>query len=245
MESGEGAWDMILSVRDLNKSFGGLQAVDNANLDIRSGEIQCVIGPNGAGKSTFLHLIVRLQDPDSGSIIFRGEDITSLHPHEISRLGIGFKFQTPSVYERLSVQDNLRIPVQRQEVPDIGRRIDELLELTNLIDRRDDRAADLSHGEREWLEIAMTMGIDPELVLLDEPTAGMTRMETEATGEIVRDLIDAGKTVIVVEHDIEFVRQFSSQVSFMHKGEFLVEGTMSEIEANEDIQRIYLGDQSG
>lgn len=239
--AGEG--NVILETRGLTKQFGGLTAVDDVDYQLPENELRCLIGPNGAGKSTFFKMLAGRISPDMGEIRYRNEDITDLQPHERARRGISLKFQNISVYPSLSVRENLRIPVQR--LYDYGRdeRIDELAELANLTDEQSTLVGSLSHGQQQWLEIAMSMAIDPDLLLLDEPTAGMTIDETRETGDLIKSLQGQGISLIVVEHDINFVRQIADWVTVLHNGQLFAEGTVKEIESNEDVQRIYLGEE--
>lgn len=234
--------EYILKVEELTKHFGGLTAIDQVDYRIESEGIRCLIGPNGAGKSTFFKMLAGRIQPDAGRILYKGEDITDTEPHERARLGMSIKFQDVSVYPKLSVHENLRIPVQRQNgAHDIE--IQELLETINLEQRRDTLVDTLSHGEQQWLEIGMATAIEPDLLLLDEPTAGMTIEETEDTGELIQSLAKQGMAIIVVEHDINFVRQIAETVTVLHNGRIFAEGTVSKIEDNEEVQRIYLGEQ--
>jgi branched-chain amino acid transport system ATP-binding protein len=240
----ESSEEFILETEGLTKRFGGLVAVDDVDYRIPFGEIRCLIGPNGAGKSTFFKMLAGRLQPTAGRITYKGEDITALEPHERARRGVSIKFQDVSVYPNLSVRENLRIPVQRyREGTGIQTAIADLLELVRLDGKEDVLVDNLSHGEQQWLEIAMATAIEPELLLLDEPTAGMTIEETEETGDLIRSLADQGMTVVVVEHDINFVRQIAEMVTVLHNGKVFAEGTVSEIEDDEDVQRIYLGQE--
>jgi len=230
----------LLETSGLTKSFGGLLAVDHVNYRLPTDEIHCLIGPNGAGKSTFFKLLTGRLRPDEGMIRFRGRDITDLYSHERAQLGISLKFQELSVYPELSVKENLRIPAQQAD-RELRPWIEELLGTVNLVERQDLAADDLSHGEQQWLEIAMSVAIDPELLLLDEPTAGMTIQETKQTGDLIESLVDRGVSVLVVEHDINLVRQIAQRVTVLHNGSVFAEGSVEEIESNEAVQRIYLG----
>ncbi|MFC6987949.1 ABC transporter ATP-binding protein [Haloplanus sp. GCM10025708] len=233
---------LILETDGLTKRFGGLTAVDDVDFELPEGELRCLIGPNGAGKSTFLKLVTGAHSPTSGTVRFDGEDITGLEPHDRVRRGMSLKFQQISTYQALTVEQNLRVPTQRirsgQEATD---RVEELLDIIGLSDRRTERAGSLAHGDQQWLEIAMAMATDPKLLLLDEPTAGMTVEETQETGELIQDLVDEGVTILVVEHDINLVRQIADRVTVLHQGRIFTEGTVEEITADEDVKRIYLG----
>lgn len=234
--------DVALETRNLSKSFGGLLAVDDVNFQLRKGEVHCLIGPNGAGKSTLLKLLTGVHSPDQGEIIYGGEDISGLHPHERVRRGLSIKFQQISTYRELTVEDNIRIPAQRYHGrKETENRINELLDLLNLEDRRKELAGSLPHGVQQWVEIAMAMAVEPNILFLDEPTAGMTLEETRETGELIQDLVREGLTVLVVEHDINLVRQIAEKVTVMNQGSVFTEGTVEEVTTNEDVQNIYLG----
>lgn len=236
----------ILETRGLTKQFGGLTAVDNVDLSVDQGEIRSFIGPNGAGKSTFLKLLVGQLEPTSGSIFYRGQDITNLEPHERVQRGISIKFQVPAVYADLSVKQNLQVAIQRvADTSSIDARIGEMLEQFNLLDRKGTKVSNLPHGEQQWLEIAMAKAIDPDLLLLDEPTAGMSVEETNATADLIRNInLEEQITLIVIEHDIDFVRNISEDrlVTVLHQGRIFKEGTIKEIEQDEAIRSIYLGE---
>lgn len=234
--------EVILRTENLTKDFGGLRAVDSVDYELPANELRCLIGPNGAGKSTFFKLLSGQLQPTEGSIYFRGEEITDLEPHERARRGISLKFQDISVYPSLSVRENLRIPVQRHAT-DVDERIAELQDLAQLDGLGDETVDSLSHGRQQWLEIVMSMAIDPELLLLDEPTAGMSIEETRETGELIQSLTAKGVSIVVVEHDINFVRQIGDWVTVLHNGRLFAEGTVPEIEADERVQNIYLGKQ--
>ncbi|HVU35266.1 MAG TPA: urea ABC transporter ATP-binding protein UrtD [Opitutaceae bacterium] len=243
----------ILSVEDVSKTYDGFKAITDLTFYLYEGELRTVIGPNGAGKSTFFDLISGRARPDTGKIEFgRDEDLTRLGEYEISRLGIGRKFQTPSVYTDHSVWENLVLSLHgpRGVFRSLFRRlsssdrdeIDELLRLIRLSDKRDWKAGHLAHGEKQWLEIGMLLAQRPKLLLVDEPAAGMSDEETHRTGELLLSL--AGKhSLIVVEHDMTFVRQIArdGQVTVLHQGTVLCEGRFDEVQANESVREVYLG----
>lgn len=233
----------ILEIDELGKSFGGQRAADGLSLRLDRGEIRCLIGPNGAGKSTALQLIAGLQQPDAGRIVFAGEDITRAPVHERAQRGIGIKFQVPSIFSALSVRQNLRIAVQANDAAGepVAARVDDLLHLLGLDGRVREAAGSLSHGQKQWLEIGMAVGRGPDLLLLDEPTAGMSPQETERTGELIAALNRAGLTVLAVEHDMRFVRQIASRVTVMQAGRVFFEGTPDEVMAHDGVGAIYLG----
>jgi urea transport system ATP-binding protein len=238
-----------LLVTDLKVEFGGLRAVDGLSFSVTKGEILCLLGPNGAGKSTTLDLICGKTQPTGGSIRFEGAEISNLLEYKRARLGIGRKFQVPSVYKELTVVENLSVARSRQ--PGIWHALTRLalsdtkdcqyiLEKVGLENKASSLAGNLSHGETQWLEIAMLIAQDSRLILMDEPTAGMTIQETERTSQIFRALSD-NHTLIVVEHDMSFVRTVADRIIVMNRGSLLAEGTISEIEANEDVKTAYLG----
>lgn len=245
--SGRPDGDALLRTEGLTKRFGGLVAVDDVDFRIDHGEIRCLIGPNGAGKSTLLKLLVGRLDATEGRILYDGEEITDFPQHARARTGVSMKFQVPAIYGDLSVRQNVHIPLQR-EIDDerIDTAIDETLSEFGLLDVADKQAADLSHGQQQWLEIAMASALDPDLLLLDEPAAGMSITETERTAEFIRRLNeDRGITLLVIEHDIDFVRSIAQTVTVLHQGEVFAEGTIEEIEDDDDVRRIYLGEDSG
>jgi branched-chain amino acid transport system ATP-binding protein len=245
MTQDEPGSDTILETEGLTKNFGGLVAVDNVDYRLPEGQLRCLIGPNGAGKSTFFKLLTGQITPTAGTIKYDGEDITGLMPHERASRGLSLKFQELSLFSGLTVNENLRIAVQRvtTDETEMWSRIDDLLEVIGLEEKSDNVVNDLSHGQQQWLEIAMSIGIDPELLLLDEPTAGMTIDETEQTGNLIQDLNDQGLTIIVVEHDIKFVRQIAEWVTVFHNGSMFREGTVEDIENDEEVRKIYLGEE--
>jgi len=236
---------MVLETTNLTKQFGGLTAVDHVDFTLEEGELRCIIGPNGAGKSTFLKLLTGFHTPNTGSIIFNGDEITNLDPYLRARRGISLKFQQLSVYRELTVEQNLRIPIQRKTHREIDARIAELLAVTGLEDKRTMNVKDLSHGEQQWLEIAMSIAIDPSLLLLDEPTAGMTIEETRETGDMIMDLVSDGLTVLLIEHDVNFVQNVADFVTVLHNGKIFTEDTVDEVVTHAGVQEIYLGKDHG
>ncbi len=233
----------ILETRDLNKWFGGLHVTGGINFALEQGEIHCLIGPNGAGKSTFFRLILGEHLPTSGQILYEGAEITRAKPFERIRRGISVKFQVPGIFKALSVRQNLQIALQHHRHPsELNDEIDRLLDFLKLTEVRTQLAGNLSHGQKQWLEIGMAVGLKPRLLLLDEPTAGMTPDETAATGEMVQALNRDGVTVLAVEHDMAFVRQIAHKVTVLHFGKIFAQGTIDEIVADERVAAIYLGD---
>ncbi len=232
----------MLEIRRLVKHFGGDTVIDGLDLRVDAGEIRCIIGPNGAGKSTLLSLIIGATRPSSGAIFLNGNDVSETPSHQRIRLGLGIKFQVPAIFSEMTVRDNLSVALQRSTpTPSLAPEADRLLTHLALADHGATRAGDLSHGQQQWLEIGMALATRPRLLLLDEPTAGMSVEETSRTGELVQRLNNDGMTVIAIEHDMAFVRQVASKVTVLHHGRILSEGTIADIECNRDVARIYLG----
>jgi branched-chain amino acid transport system permease protein len=233
--------ERVLETLKLGTSFGGLKAVDGVTTRFGPG-LHCLIGPNGAGKSTFFNLLVGRYRPTEGRITYSGSDITRLEPHQRARRGIGIKLQVPSIYAQLSVEENVWLAAYAA-CRDAGRateRAREVLGEVGLVHRAEHLAAHLAHGEQQWLEIGMVLAADPELILLDEPTAGMTREETSRTAELIARLA-RGATVVVVEHDMEFVRQLHAPVTVLHQGRVFKQGSLEELRRDEAVLNIYLG----
>jgi ABC-type uncharacterized transport system ATPase subunit len=232
----------ILETRGLNKHFGGLHVTANVNLALEEGEIHCLIGPNGAGKSTLFRLILGEHAPSSGSIFYAGQDITTLKSFQRIRRGMSVKFQVPGIFKALSARQNLEIALQHHiEGGSLDAEADRLLDFLHLSDVAAQFAGNLSHGQKQWLEIGMAISLKPKLLLLDEPTAGMSPAETFATGEIVQTLNADGVTILAVEHDMSFVRQVARRVTVLHLGRIFAQGTIEEIVADERVAAIYLG----
>ncbi|WP_434723780.1 urea ABC transporter ATP-binding protein UrtD [Mesorhizobium sp. RIZ17] len=231
-------------------SFSGFRAVSELDLTVRKGELRCLIGPNGAGKTTTLDLICGKTRLTSGEIRFEGRAIQKLPEHQIARVGIGRKFQVPSVFRELTVRDNLHIGHSRRpgvfrNLLTFGRSadasgIDRLAEMVGLENELEIEAAHLSHGQTQWLEIALLLAQDPTLILMDEPTAGMTAQETMKTAQLFNRL-RGRHTLVVVEHDMGFVRDIAETISVMHQGRLLAEGPISEVERNKEVRDAYLG----
>lgn len=239
-----------LKLESLTVRFGGLIAVNELNLDVADGELRCLLGPNGAGKSTTLDLICGKTRPTSGRILLGNTDITTLEEFERARHGVGRKFQTPSIFKDLSVLENLE--VARSAKPSffqslrvfrtpVQGRIREVLDLVGLTSESSTRAGNLSHGQTQWLEIAMLLIQDCKVLLMDEPTAGMTIQETEQTARLF-DQLRGEHTMIVVEHDMSFVRDIAETVTVMDMGSLLAQGTIEEIEADPAVREAYLAD---
>ncbi len=233
----------LLQTVKLNKSFGGLHVTDNVNLTIETGEIHCLIGPNGAGKSTLFRLLLGEYAPSSGNILYQGEEITRLKPFQRVQRGISVKFQVPGIFKGLTVRQNLEIALQSRlkskELQEEARRLHAFLHLDG---SAEERAGNLSHGQQQWLEIGMAMSLKPRLLLLDEPTAGMSPEETHMTGEMIMELNKSGISVLAVEHDMDFVRQVAHRVTVLHLGKIFAQGTIDEMMASEEVAQIYLGE---
>jgi urea transport system ATP-binding protein len=239
----------LLNIRDLVVAFDAFHAIDGLDLTLHEHEVRFVIGPNGAGKTTLIDSITNLVRPTSGSIVFAGEELIGRSEHEIVRTGIGRTFQKPSVFDELTVLENVDIAASfRMAFRSLLRRrrgmseaVAEALESVNLVEHRDNPAGSLSHGQKQWLEVAMVLVQRPRLLLLDEPVAGMTEKERVRTGELVTRIAQEGTTVLVVEHDMDFVRRFAHKVTVMHEGKILTEGTVAEVQRNETVREVYLG----
>lgn len=241
----------ILYVEGVTVSFDGFKALDDLSLSLDDGELRCIIGPNGAGKTTLMDIVTGKTRPDSGTVYFGSTiDLTSLTENEIVRSGIGRKFQKPTVFEQHSVSENLEIALEGKKsvlnslfskLSGPSRdRIDQVAETIALENRLDHLAGDLSHGQKQWLEIGMLLAQNPRLLLVDEPVAGMTHEEVERTGELLVGLAGS-HTVVVVEHDMEFVRSIARHVTVLHQGRVLAEGSMEQVQENPEVIEVYLG----
>ncbi len=242
--------DAIMDVKNVTVSFDGFKVLDDLCFSIDYGELRFLIGPNGAGKSTLLDIMTGKTRPDKGKVIFdRKVNVGRTTEHQLVREGIGRKFQTPTIFGSLSVYENMeaaigfKTPIYRLGGALSGQqkdRINETLETIGLADRHDTLAAILSHGQKQWLEIGMLLVQDPKLILLDEPVAGMTRRERDHTGELLHR-IRGNRSILVVEHDMAFVRQFASRVTVLHMGTLLCEGPVEQVQADERVIEVYLG----
>ena len=230
----------LLELKGLSKSFGGIVAADDIDLSLETGELHCLIGPNGAGKSTVFKLIVGLIKPQSGKVFLNGRDITRTEPYQRARLGISMKYQTTRVFSNLTLGQNITVARSRR-VPN-GDHLDWALRHLNLAGRWADSVSTLSYGEQHWLEMCMVLGNQPSLVLMDEPTAGMTPDETSRTAVLLKELNRRGLTIVVIEHDMSFVREIARQVTVLHQGRKFRQGSLAEIEQDREVQRIYLGE---
>jgi urea transport system ATP-binding protein len=237
-------------VEDLTVSFDGFKAVDNLSLSVNRHELRVVIGPNGAGKTTLLDMICGKTKPSAGRVLFNGLDLSTMSEHQIVRAGVGRKFQTPSVYEDLTVFENLEISFPKmhglfqsltfRRTPPVRERIEAMAEQVFLRDQLARRAGQLGHGQKQWLEIGMLLMQEPELLLLDEPVAGMSSREREQTGDLL-SRIASGKSVVVIEHDMDFVKRIAHKVTVLHQGRLLSEGSAAEVQADARVIDVYLG----
>jgi urea transport system ATP-binding protein len=242
--------DYALAVEDLSVSFDGFKAIDGLTLYVDKGELRVIIGPNGAGKTTLLDLICGKTKTSSGSVKFKNREMTKLSEYQIVRAGIGRKFQTPSIYENLTVRQNLEVSFPRgrgvfgalafRTTADVTARVEEIAEEIALKEVLSMEAGLLSHGQKQWLEIGMLLMQDPELLMLDEPIAGMSVREREQTAELLHKICQ-NRSMIVIEHDMEFVKRIAHKVTVMHQGKILAEGPMETVQADPRVIEVYLG----
>ncbi len=231
----------LLQASGVSKRFGGVTAVDTVDFSLAEGELRCLIGPNGAGKSTFFKLLTGQLAPTTGTIRFRAHDVTHAKPHEIARLGIGIKTQIPNVFNGLIVRENLYVAAIRTNRPTRARAIvDEVLTRLALTDIADRLVGVLAHGQRQWVEIGAVLAQEPDLILLDEPAAGMTHEEVARTAQLIRE-INRTKALIVVEHDMQFIRMIADTVTVFNQGKILVEDKVELVLANQAVRDVYLG----
>jgi branched-chain amino acid transport system ATP-binding protein len=243
----------LLETRGLTKRFGGLTAVDHVNFQVPKGEIRAVIGPNGAGKTTLFNVITGTYRPSRGQVFFKGKEVTGSRPYEISRLGMGRSFQITSTFNRLTAFQNIRLAVLSKKgirfqlfrrvdkMGDITKETDEVLKRINLDRERNLPAGMLSYGKHRSLEISMALATDPDLVMLDEPTAGMSRDETHYAVELIRRLTE-GKTAVIIEHDMDVVFSLADRITVLHYGQILASGPPKEIRQNQAVKDAYLGE---
>jgi urea transport system ATP-binding protein len=240
----------LLEVTGLTTTVSGYTILNNLDFSVEANELRVLLGPNGAGKTTLIAMITGQFKPTSGKIVFDGQDITGRAPDRISVAGVGRKFQVPNMYETLSVYDNVMISLKadrrvfsymlKRISAEENDRIWEILELVELADKAEDPASTLSHGERQWLEMGMLVASSPKLLLLDEPTTGMTTDGKKRTAALI-ERIARNHTVLLVEHDMDVVRQIAKKVTVMHQGQVLAEGPLAEVVANETVKEVYLG----
>jgi urea transport system ATP-binding protein len=241
----------ILYLDGVSRSFDGFKAINNLSLVLDRGEMRAIIGPNGAGKTTMMDIITGKTRPDTGEVFYNGDvDLTKHDEADIAMMGIGRKFQKPTVFENQTIEDNLLLSLKgprsifpalfyRRSPADV-RRIDEILGVIRLGDKRGDLAANLSHGQKQWLEIGMLLAQDPKLLLVDEPVAGMTDAETVETARLLKD-IARDHSVVVVEHDMHFVRELGVKVTCLHEGSVLSEGSLDFVSSDDRVVEVYLG----
>ena len=242
----------LLELKNVSVSFEGFLALNNLNITLKKGELRAIIGPNGAGKTTFLDVITGKVKPNSGKVLFDGNSLIGKKEHKIARVGVGRKFQSPRVFENLTVEENLEFSVSQsvstlklitdQATKEKKQEIEKLMNVINLTNSSKIKAGSLSHGQKQWLEIAMLLGQKPSLMLVDEPVAGLTDEETELTADLLKSL--AGKnTVVVIDHDMEFIRRLESDVTVLNQGAVLCEGKMDKIQSDPKVIEVYLGKQ--
>src|SRR3954468_24091573 len=241
----------LLYLNGINVSFDGFRALNNLSFTVQSGEMRAIIGPNGAGKTTMMDVVTGKTRPDNGDVFFEGNhDLSKLDETEIAPLGIGRKFQKPTVFEMHTVDDNLMLALKSDRRPraavkwgttaEENRCINRILDTIRLKPLRDRPAGNLAHGQKQWLEIGMLLAQEPKLLLVDEPVAGMTDNETRQTAELLKE-INRDKTVVVVEHDMTFVRELGVKVTCLHEGTAIAEGTIDQVSSNERVIEVYLG----
>ena len=244
--------DSLLTLKSISVSFEGFLALNNLNLSLKKGELRAVIGPNGAGKTTFLDVITGKVKPTQGEVLFNGRSLVGKKEHKIARLGVGRKFQRPRGFENLTVKNNLEISVSQYSstfkiIADKPNKIkleeiEQLLRIVNLSKQSEVKAGSLSHGQKQWLEIAMLLGQKPSLMLIDEPVAGLTDEETELTADLLKSL-SGENTLLVIDHDMEFIRRLDSNVTVLNQGSVLCEGSMDQIQSDPKVIEVYLGKQ--
>lgn len=238
----------LLEIRGLDVVFDGFRAIDGLDLDVAEGEVRFLIGPNGAGKTTLIDVVSGLTRPAAGRVSFAGQSLLGRPEHRIVRLGVGRTFQTATVFEHLTVTENLDLAASfRRPLPSMLRRrvavdgpVGSALRTVGLDSLADHPAEVLSHGQKQWLEIGMLLVQDPKLLLLDEPVAGMGKDERTRTGELLHEIART-RTVVVVEHDMEFLRRFANRVTVMHEGRVLCEGSVADVQADDRVREVYLG----
>jgi len=247
--------DTLLRTEKISKHFGGLRAVDGVDFSLRTGELKSIIGPNGAGKTTLFNLIAGLFRPSSGRVFFEGRDISRLSLHRTSRLGVTKTFQITHLFPSLTVFENVRISAQSRRttfnlwrtthsLAELNERVLHILEQVELIDKRSWLASTLSHGERRYLEIGIALAAEPKVLLLDEPTAGMSYAETRLCAELIQRLNKSLQlSIVLVEHDMSVVMGISERIVVLNEGRLLAEGTPQEVSDNEEVQRVYLGER--
>ncbi len=233
--------EIVVETRGLSMHFGGVVAVDQVDFTLREKELRCLIGPNGAGKSTFFKCLTGQLKPTFGDVVIRDLNVNHAHSHEIAGLGVGIKTQVPNVFEGLTVQENIWLAARRFHPAARARSlVEETLDRIRLTDIRREVVNEISHGQRQWVELGMVIAAEPWLVLLDEPAAGMTHEEVQLTAELIRE-INKTASLIVVEHDMQFIRMIADKVTVFHRGSILIEDTMDVVAADPMVREVYLG----
>jgi urea transport system ATP-binding protein len=238
----------MLEIRNIIMDFDGFHAIDDLSMDVEEGEVRFLIGPNGAGKTTCIDVISGLINPTSGSVTFDGDRIDRTSEFDIVKRGIGRTFQNPTVFDDLTVVENIDLAASfrmglfklLRQRKGVSAEVQSAMDTVGLSEHGERKAGELSHGQKQWLEIAMLLALDPRMLLLDEPVAGMSKEERTQTGDLVTEIAKT-RTVMIVEHDMDFVRRFATSVTVMHDGKILTEGSIDEVQANEEVQEVYLG----
>ena len=233
--------EVALETRNLSMRFGGICAVDNVDFKLNAGELRCLIGPNGAGKSTFFKCVTGQLDPSGGQVFMRDEEVTGWSPHEIASLGVGIKTQVPSVLDGLTAYENIWLAARRfLSVTEANRMTDEVISRLSLGDIIDSNVGQLAHGERQRVELGIVMAADPWLILLDEPAAGMSAKDVDSLTNIIHEMLKSA-AVIIVEHDMQFIRSIATTVSVFHQGAMLIEDHVDRVMADQTVRNVYLG----
>ena len=233
--------EVVLETRGLSMHFGGVVAVDRVDFSLRENELRCLIGPNGAGKSTFFKCLTAQLSPTAGEVVIRDFNVTGSEPHQVARMGVGIKTQVPNVFDGLDVEENIWLSASQSASIKRARVItSEVIERLQLGDFLKAQLGSLAHGQRQQVELGMVLAGEPWLVILDEPTAGMTPDEVIRTADIIQE-INKSATMIVVEHDMQFIRMIARRVTVFHQGQILIEGGMDEVSSDDKVREIYLG----
>ena len=233
--------NVVLETRSLSMHFGGVVAVDRVDFSLRENELRCLIGPNGAGKSTFFKCLTAQLRPTAGDVVIRDFNITGSESHQVARMGVGIKTQVPNLFDGLDVEENIWLSASQSASLKRARVItSEVIERLQLGDVRKSQLGSMAHGQRQLVELGMVLAGEPWLVILDEPTAGMTQEEVARTADIIKE-INKSATMIVVEHDMQFIRMIARKVTVFHQGQILLEGDMNEISADDRVREVYLG----
>ena len=233
--------EVALETRNLSMRFGGICAVDNVDFKLNAGELRCLIGPNGAGKSTFFKCVTGQLDPSGGQVFMRDEEVTGWSPHEIASLGVGIKTQVPSVLDGLTAYENIWLAARRfLSVTEANRMTDEVISRLSLSDIINSDVGQLAHGERQRVELGIVMAADPWLILLDEPAAGMSAKDVDSLTNIIHEMLKSA-AVIIVEHDMQFIRSIATTVSVFHQGAMLIEDHVDRVMDDQTVRNVYLG----